>query len=58
MALYFCKRLDGKAALETLRINSEGDIKNWPENFFGDEMGELAAKTVAAMERRQKGLSG
>ena len=57
VALYFCKRMDGKATLEPLRINSEGDIENWPENFFGDEMGELAAKTIAAMERRQKGLT-
>jgi energy-coupling factor transporter ATP-binding protein EcfA2 len=57
VALYFCNRADGQAILEPLRINLEGDIENWPENFFGDEMAEITARTVAAMERRQKGLT-
>jgi hypothetical protein len=29
-----------------------GDIENWPDNFFGDEMGEIAARTTAALRRQ------
>ena len=29
-------------------------LKNWPENFFGNEMADLTARTVAAMEQQQK----
>jgi len=37
--------------LEPLRLNAFGDIENWPENFFGDEMADLTARTVAAARR-------
>ena len=29
-----------------------GEIENWPENFFGDEMGEIAAITEASLRRK------
>ena len=54
VAIYFCKRVGGATELEPLRINLCGDIENWPENFFGDEMADLTARTVAAMSRRQE----
>lgn len=54
-ALYFCYIDDAASKKERLDVNLFGDIKNWPENFFGDEMGELTAKTEAAMQRQQKG---
>ena len=54
IAIYFCQR-NGKATeLEPLEVNLLGDIENWPENFFGNEMADLTARTVAAMNRRQK----
>ena len=53
VAIYFCKRVGGATELEPLRINLCGDIENWPENFFGDEMADLTARTVAAMSRQQ-----
>ena len=34
--------------LEPLEVNIFGEIQNWPEDFFGDEMGELAARMAAA----------
>ena len=52
VAMYFCKRNEDKAILEPLILTPEGDIENWPENFFGDEMADLTARTVAAMKRR------
>jgi len=54
VAVYFCKRSGGSTELEPLRINLFGDIENWPDQFFGDEMEELTARTVAAARRRQK----
>jgi predicted ATPase len=54
VAIYFCKRRDNAAELEALRLNLFGEIENWPENFFGDEMEDLTARTVAAMSRKKR----
>ncbi len=60
MAIYFCQRDGATPVVEPLKLNSFGDIENWPPNFFGDEMAELTAKTVAAMERqiRERKVAG
>jgi predicted ATPase len=52
MALYFCRMEDGESKIEELEVDEFGNIRNWPQNFFGDEMGELAAMTEAVMKRR------
>lgn len=31
-----------------------GEIENWPENFFGDEMADIAGRTLAAMQRKRE----
>jgi len=54
-ALYFCHLENGTSAIEKLDVDSYGNIRNWPKDFFGDEMGELADMTVAAMERQKAG---
>ncbi len=51
-ALYFCEMDDGASKCTELQITEEGTIKNWPKDFFGNEMEELAATTKAAMKRR------
>jgi hypothetical protein len=51
-ALYFCEMDNGASKSTPLEINEEGFIKNWPKDFFGDEMGELAAITENAMKHR------
>jgi predicted ATPase len=51
-ALYFCRMEDSSSVTEKLDVDIFGDIRNWPKDFFGDEMGELAAKTEAAMQRQ------
>jgi hypothetical protein len=58
VAVYFCRRSGAGAELEPLRLNMFGDIENWPENFFGDEMADIAARTVAAMDRRKTQAAG
>lgn len=52
--LYFCDSKQGKSILIDLEIDMFGDIKNWPENFFGDEMGEIAATRKASLKRKLK----
>jgi predicted ATPase len=38
--------------LETLQIDMFGNIKNWPENFFGDELEDVTEQSKAAMKKR------
>lgn len=54
VAIYFCKRVGSATELEPLEVNHYGDIENWPTNFFGDEMADLTARTVAAMDRKKQ----
>ena len=54
LKLYFVKTARGAAELNDLRLNDWGEIENWPDNFFGDEMGEIAAISEAALDRRIK----
>jgi predicted ATPase len=52
VAIYFVNRKGAAADMEALRLNMFGEIENWPENFFGDEMGDIAARTIAALQRQ------
>ena len=54
-ALYFCEIDKGGSSLTTLDVNLFGEIENWPRDFFGDEVGEMAAITRAAMKRQLGG---
>lgn len=54
VAVYFCRRSGATTELEPLRLNSFGEIENWPDNFFGDEMADIAGRTLAAMQRKKK----
>ncbi|MBW2345809.1 MAG: DUF3696 domain-containing protein [Deltaproteobacteria bacterium] len=55
VSLYFCDISRGISKLVPLELDLYGNIQNWPEGFFGDDLTEMAAMTRAAMER-QKGL--
>ena len=55
VAIYFARRSRGKPVLEPLRLNRFGDIENWPDKFFGDEMADLTARAVAAAKLEAKG---
>ena len=52
-AFYFCQMNEGTSEIERLNVDHYGNITNWPQNFFGDEMGDLAAKAKAEMKRRK-----
>lgn len=52
--LYFVSSQGGPAQVSDLQLNEYGEIGNWPEKFFGDEMGEIAAITEASLQRRMR----
>ena len=52
IALYFVEPSGGASSIRPLDIDAFGNIRNWPDSFFGDELGELAAMTEAAMTRK------
>lgn len=52
-ALYFCDVSETGSILTGLELDLFGGITNWPKDFFGDEFGEMAAITKAAMLRKK-----
>jgi len=54
VALYFCSRDGTQAQIESLAIDTYGEIANWPENLFGDEMTDIAARAMAAVQRKRQ----
>lgn len=52
--LYFVSQESGEARLTDIGLNEYGEIENWPEHFFGDEMEEIAATRKAAIKRKMK----
>lgn len=52
--LYFVSTERGRARADDLALNEWGEIENWPDNFFGDELGEIAAITEASLRRRME----
>ncbi len=54
VALYFCESSTDRASVRQLEVNLYGEIANWPEGFFGDDMGELAARMDAAARRESE----
>jgi len=54
VAIYFCRRSGSATELEPLRLNMFGEIENWPENFFGDEMADISGRALAAIQRKKQ----
>jgi predicted ATPase len=52
VSAYFANITRRPAQLEPLQIDMYGNIQNWPENFFGDEMGDITEHAKAAMKKR------
>ncbi|MEO5340895.1 MAG: DUF3696 domain-containing protein [Magnetococcus sp. MYC-9] len=51
VSAYFSTFADTSSRLVPLELDAYGSIRNWPENFFGDEMGDILHQSKAAMER-------
>jgi len=54
VSAYFANIAKMPATLEQLKIDIFGNILNWPENFFGDDMGDITAQAKAAMKKRMQ----
>ena len=52
--LYFISATDGVAQASDLVLNEWGEIENWPDKFFGDDVGEIVAITQNALRRRME----
>lgn len=51
VALYFCEMERGRSRLRELDVDLFGNIRNWPKDFFGDQMEDVAAQAEARLER-------
>jgi predicted ATPase len=52
VSAYFANISKTPATLEPLKIDIFGNVQNWPENFFGDEMIDITEQAKAAMKKR------
>ena len=52
--LYFISATEGVAQASDLVLNEWGEIENWPDKFFGDDVGEIVAITQNALRRRME----
>ncbi len=50
--LYFCNNDGSKSNLQELQLDLFGNIKNWPEDFFGGQMQEIIAMNDAIIKRK------
>lgn len=56
VSAYFSDYSAAQPKLTSLVIDSFGNIQNWPEHFFGDDMGDISAQSKAALNKRMKQL--
>lgn len=57
-ALYFCEQSGGVSSITNLEVDLLGEIHNWPDDFFGDLLGEMVAAFDAGLERKQLQANG
>lgn len=50
--LFSCSAGDRASRLTHLELDTYGNIRNWPKDFFGDQFGEIAAMADAAITRQ------
>lgn len=56
-AMYYMKTTNHDVVAERLRINDIGEIENWPQDFFGNDMVDIAARAKAGLEWQINGKS-
>lgn len=52
-ALYFVECVGAEARLRTLEMDEFGRVKNWPDGFFGDALGETREQARLMFQRRR-----
>jgi len=53
-AMYFVERDGSAARLRSLELDDFGRVKNWPESFFGDALGETREQARLMFTRQQE----
>ena len=53
-AMYFVEREGSVARLRSLELDDFGRVKNWPEGFFGDALGETREQARLMFSRQQE----
>ena len=53
VAIYFVERGSHGSSIRELEVDEYGNIRNWPDGFFGDEMGDRLAMMDAEMRRKE-----
>lgn len=53
IALYYCEPGKDGAQIRELPVNLFGEIDGWPDDFFGDEFSDIAARLDAASKKEQ-----
>ena len=51
-ALYFCEMNNGESELTTLDVDMFGNIRNWPDDFFGNLAGDVVEAVSAGLNRK------
>ncbi len=54
IAAYFADVTNWPAVLQSLEVDLLGNIQNWPKDFFGDEFGDIAEQSKAALKKRMQ----
>jgi predicted ATPase len=54
VAIYFCDSGAEGSQIDPLQVDLYGNILNWPKNFFGDQMNDIAEMQRAGIRRRRK----
>jgi predicted ATPase len=55
VAIYVCRASDHGSVIEPLVVDAFGNIRNWPQRFFGDEAEDYQAMLDAAVRRQPAG---
>jgi predicted ATPase len=53
-AMYFVEREGNAARMRPLELDDFGRVKNWPEGFFGDALGETREQTALVIQRAKE----
>lgn len=53
VAFYFCEPGPEGSTMKPLEIDLFGNVTNWPDNFFGNEMEDVAARLDAAARKAE-----
>ncbi|AXV17419.1 hypothetical protein CYG48_13310 [Neorhizobium sp. SOG26] len=53
-SMYFVEREHKSAALRELEVDDFGRVKNWPDGFFGDAMGETREQARLMFQRQKE----